>query len=230
MLIIKLLSENNKKTTKKRKRKKNEPVINRYSININTSNLTVIELPPSELNNPDVKKLINIHKGEILLSEISLKNAIPEEYLFNPKPYFNKALLSSLSKQMIFLKEKYQSVCIVYPDFEPHTSMLEIVRYARSFTLITKQNLLTENFKEDCFYNYGAIISVKETEPEINRYDIYADFNKTEDNAKLMLYLKGLPTLLNADPDYFQYKSELDVITSYGIDNKTAYAAFYKNL
>ncbi len=230
MLIIKMLSENNEKTTRKRKRKKNEAVINRYSVNINTSNLTVIELPPSELNNPDVKKLININKGEILLSEDVLKNTIPEEYLFNPKTYFNKALLSSLSKQMLFLKENYQSVCIIYPDFEPQTSMLEIVRYARTFTLITKQTPLTEKFKEECFYNYGAIISVKETEPEINKYDIYADFNKTDENAKLMLYLRGLSTLLNADPDYFQYKSGLDVITSYGIDNKTACAAFYKNL
>lgn len=231
MLIIKIIPEREgreKLKGKRKKQKQKNELIKRFSVNINTTCATVLELPCSELKNPDIEKLFKIYKGRILLSENAPKNTVPEEYLFNPKPYFNRALLSALSKQMIFLSKDNRSFCLKYPDFSPTVTMSEIVRYARSFTLITPKSTLAQQFKEECYETLGAIITVKEEEPNIDKFDVFADFTKTDENAKLIMTVKGKDAVLYPDPEFFRCKNKIDMAFSYGINEKIACAAFAK--
>ena len=227
MLILKFNDEReNLKKTKKRFHKKvkiNE--YKRYSININGKTITVLELTAKDLQCEDVLTLLKIYKGRVLVSSAYAYDKILKEYLFNLKEYYQRSLLSSLINQIKTVNTDWKNICIKIEKFSPYKEFYELVRISKTVTIITSNNASTEKFKNDCYYEYGAIVSVKNDEISINK-DVFLDLEAIDNNRKIMVDVKGKGFVLYSDVRYFEKFPDYEKLLPFDIEHNIICAAF----
>ena len=99
------------------------------------------------------------------------------------------------------------------------------VRISKAVTIVTDNNIFTEKFAKDCFYEYGSIVNIKkENSTQIN--DIFLDFNQIDNNGKLMINVKGKDFLLYPDTRYFDNCVEYQKLLPYNIEHNVICSAF----
>lgn len=229
MLILNIVNEGEKKrftkiTFKKKKTHKYTDEIKRYSININRKTVIVLDLPENKKISEDVLKLLKIYKGRVLVDKANENNELLKEYLYNPKEYYQRAVLSSLINQIKTVNKEWENICIKTECFTPFSEYFELVKISK-MNLITSVNLQTKKFIEQCYYEYGAIISVKK-ENNTDTYDVFSDLDNIDEKGKLMINVKGKNYLLYPDVSYFQDFEEYKKLRDFNIEHNLICAAF----
>ncbi len=226
MLILKFSEEREcvKKRNKRFRIKTQNNDFFRYSINVNEKTAVVLELTRKDLNNEDVLKLLNIYKGKVLVPAEYKEENLLEEYIFNPKEYYQRALLSSFIKQMKSGNNNWKYICIKTDAFSPFKELYELVKISKTFFIITPENTYTYNFAKQCYYEYGAIITVRER--TIKRdFDVFIDLDLVE-NGKLMINVRGKDCLLYPDMSFFEDNEDYKNVVPYNIEHNLICAAF----
>ena len=226
MLILNLNCEGqyNKKVKKRYLKTRKNNSLERYSINVNGKNAIVLELTEDDLSNSDVLTLLKIYKGRVLASvEYVCKENI-KEYLFDPVDYYKRALISSLINQLKTINRDWMSVSIKTKCFKPFKELYELVRISKAITIITDNNASTHKFLNECYNEYGAIVSV---DKECYKRDaVFMNLDEIDNKGKLMISVKGREFLLYPDNRYFENSVEYQKLSKYNIEHSIICAAF----
>ncbi len=230
MLVLKFIDERedvekNKKHFFNKGRKIQNNKINRYSININGKNVLVLELREKDLLREDVLTLLKVYKDRVLVSEKYKNFEMLKEYIYSPKEYYQRALISSLVNQMKTVNKDWKNICIKTERFLPFKELYELVRISKKVTIIAENNSYTEKFSKDCYYEYGAIISVKKDDSKL-RNDAYLDLDKVDDSGKLMINVNTKDFILYPDARYFEICPEYEKLLSFDIEHNIICAVF----
>ncbi len=230
MLILKICDEEEK--TKKVKgifRKKiiyeSQEIIKRYSVDINGKDVVVLELSEHKLNSEDALMLLKIYKGRVLVSEEKKDLSVLQQYLFSPKEYYKRAILSSLINQIKCMNNEWKNICIKTELFSYFKELLEVVRISKKVILLTKANSETDRFLNDCYYEYGSVVTVKE-ENDCIKYDVFLDLDEIDDKGRLMITVKDKNFLMYPDISYFESNVEYQKLLPFSINHNEICAAF----
>lgn len=231
MLVLKINGEREKiKKVKGLFRKKifyeTPEDIKRYSVEVKGKKVLVLELTEKDLDKEDVITLLKMYKGRVLVSEDNINYELLKEYLFDPKAYFQRAVLSSLKNQIRTVNKEWKNICIKIDDFSPFTELFELVKISKKVTFITQKNPTTNKFLNDCYYEFGAMVSVKGECSSEN--DVFLDLDKIDGNGKLMINVKGKSFLLYPDTTYFTGDEEYKKLVNFNIHHNLICAAFSK--
>ena len=216
--------KNNKKIFCKKRNFEKANEIKRQSVNINGKNVIVLELSEKDLQNEEVLTLLKIYEGRVLVSEKYRGIEALEKYLYNPKMYYQRAVLSSFVNQIKTVNKGWKNISIKIDSFIPFSELYDIVKLSKSVTIITRANAYTERFLKECYYEYGAGMSLKNDTPMNN--DVLIDLEKTDDKGKLMINVNGKDFLLYPDIRYFENCSEYQKLSQYNIEHNLICAAF----
>ncbi len=214
-----------KKRFKKKKKLKSERDFKRYSVNVNGKNAIVLELTEKDLHSEDVLTLLKIYKGRVLVSSKYANNELLNEYVFSPKEYYQRALLSSLINQIKTVNRDWKNICIKIKSFSPFKELYELVRISKTVTMITPDNALTDKFLKECYYEYGTVVSFK-NEITAQRYDVFLDLDEVDNKGKLMINVNGKEFLLYSDTRYFENCSEYQKLFPFNMEHNIICAAF----
>ena len=226
MLILNFYDEiENRKNKRFGIRNKKNKDIKRYSININGKNAIVLELIKKDLQYEEVLKLLEIYKGRVLVSSKFKNEYILKEYVYNPHEYYMRASLSSLVNQIKSFNKEWKSICIKVERFLPFKEFYELVRISKNVTILTESNMHTRKFSKDCFYDFGAIVSVK-TELQTNEFDVFLDLDSIDSKGKLIINVSRKEFLLYPDMKYFENNTEYQKLLPYNIEHNIICAAF----
>ena len=199
--------------------------IKRYSLNVNNKNVIILKITEKGLKEDDVSTLLKIYKGKVLVSGKYMEKEDLKEYLYSPKEYYQRALISSLTNQIKTVNKDWKNVTIKIENFKPTKELYELVRISKNITLITESNFNTEKFLNNCYYEYGAIVSMKNKNTS-TQDDVFIDLNKIDNNGKLMINAKGKEFLLYPDARYFEKSSEYQKLAPYNIEYSLICSAF----
>ncbi len=227
MLVLKFNDE--KDNIKKEKRRfslktRNEEFI-RYSINVNGKNAVVLELRKKDLQCEEVLRLLKIYKGRVLVSSKYMNEEILNDYIYNPQEYYLRASLSSLVNQIKSVNKDWKNICVKIKSFFPFKEFYELVRISKAVTILTEANAYTHKFSKECYYDFGAIVSVKKEIPT-NKFDIILDLDSIDNNGKLMINVNGKEFLLYPDMRFFENNTEYQKLLQYNIEHNIICAAF----
>lgn len=198
--------------------------IKRYSINVNGKTVTVLELSASEIGNDDFLSLLKIYKGRVLVSEEYYRNDILKDYLFDPREYYKRAILSSFKNQIRTVRKDWNNVCIKTDEFSPFKELFEIVKISKTLTLVTQRSTLTDEFVNECYYEFGAIIFLKEACPL--QTDVFLNLDLIDAKGKLMINVRGREFILYPDATYFDGNEEYQKLLMFNVDHNKICAAF----
>ena len=230
MLILKFNCENEVKE-KRRKRfisksqKQKNETLNRYSVNVNGKNVSVLELTRKDLKSEDVQTLLKIYKGRVLVPEKYKNDDELKELMFSPKPYYQRALISSLVNQIKAVNKEWKNICIKTDCFEPFKELYELVKITKRVSIITVENACTQAFVKDCYYKYGAIVSVKENSSVIPT-DVFVNLNEVDNSGRLMINVNSKDFILYPDARYFDSCDEYQKLLSFGLEHNVICSVF----
>ncbi len=230
MLILKFNDEREKtENTKKRFFKKNSVSknneLNRYSVNVNGKTAIVLELTEKDLQYDEVLTLLQIYKGRVLVPSKYANIELLKDFIYNPNEYYQRALLSSLVNQIKTVNRDWKNICIKTEKFSLFKEFYELVRISKKVTFLTEPNAYTERLIRDCYYEYGAIVSVK-NEASAQEKDVFLDLEAIDKNGKLMINIKGKEFLLYPDMRYFENCSEYQKLLPFNIEHNIICAVF----
>ncbi len=221
---IGLVKESKKRLLKKRKNEKNSG-IKRYNINVNARNVTILEITEKDLKKDDVLTLLKVYKGRVLVPEKYKENENLKDYLYSPKEYYQRAMLSSLINQIKTINKEWKNICIKIDEFSPYKELYEIVRISKTVSVITLDNQFTEKFKKECYYEYGTFISVKDDESKC-KSDVFLDLDAVDNNGRLMIKVKEKEFLLYPDMRYFENQPYYQILLPFNIEHNIICSAF----
>lgn len=205
--------------------KENNKELKRYSVNVNGRNVTILEITKKDLKKDDVLTLLKIYKGRVLVPDKFSEKENLKEYLFSPKEYYRRALLSSLINQIKTVNKEWKSVTIKTEVFKPFKELYELVRISKSVIIQTEANSYTGKFINDCYYEYGAIVPIKK-EITSTKNDVYLNLDEIDNKGKLMINARGKDFLLYPDIRYFEICSEYQKLSQYNIEHNLICSAF----
>ena len=214
-----------KKKLRRKIKKTDKRSLNRYSFKVNGKNVVVLELTKNDLESEDVQTLLKIYKGRVLVSENYREEEALQEFLYNPEEYYQRAILSSFFNQVRAVNKEWNDICIKVGNFSPFKELYEIVRISKRVTILTERNGCTEKFSRDCYYRYGAIVSVIKEMPE-RKTDVYLNLDEIEITGKLMIKVKDKDFILYPDTRYFDNSSEYQKLLPYNIEHKIICSVF----
>jgi len=218
-------TKNNKKRVFKKNRGLKNNELNRYSINVKGKTAIVLELSEKDLEYDEVLTLLQIYKGRVLVPSEYANIELLKDFLYNPNEYYQRALLSSLINQMKTVNRDWKNICIKTEKFSLFKEFYELVRISKKVTFLTEPNAYTERLIRDCYYEYGAIVSVKIDE-EKHKFDVSLDLDKIDDKGKLMINVKDRDFLLYPDVRYFENQTEYQKLLPFQIEHNIICSAF----
>lgn len=222
MLIINIVSNENEKYKGRFFKKQIRPdAFKRSCMRICGKICTLMEFNENMLGTLNLDRLFITFKGQILGAEWVLEKLVPCEYRFDNRPYFKRALLSSLINNLGKSANNY-SVCVIDDDFCCSDEYYNLANAVKSFTLISRENNETDKFTNHCFVEYGNYIKISD---KYVSGDIILDFNMLDD-SKIIITKEGKEQLLYPDPRYFSVKDDLLPLINMGIDAKILCGAF----
>ena len=224
MLILKFNNEYNEVENKKRarlfvpkSRKQKNDTLNRYSVIVNGKNISVLELTRKELKSDDVQMLLKIYKGRVLTSEKYKNDDELKEHLYSPKLYYQRALISSLVNQIKAANKEWKNICIKTDSFEPFKELYELVIITKRVSIITEESAYTRAFIKDCYYKYGAIVSVK-GDASIIENDVFVNLNEIDNGGRVMINVNSKDFILYPDARYFESCDEYQKLLPFGLE------------
>ena len=227
LLILNFIEEKVvvRKSVFKKRKMLNKKIFNRYSIEVNGKNVIVLDLTINDLCNENVLSLLKIYKRRVLVSEKYNDSDILKDYVYIPKEYYQRALLSSLVNQIKTVNKEWKNIYIKTEFFSPFKELYELVRISKTVSIITEPNSYTEKFLNDCYYEYGAIVNVKE-DYSILKNGVCLDLDEIDSNGKLMININGKDFLLYPDMRYYENRPEYQILSPYNIEHRLICSAF----
>ena len=195
----------------------------RSSLSICDKPCTVIEFEESMLPTLDIERLKNTFKGRIIVTRNVQEKIIPYECRFDYKPYFKRALLSSLLNNL-GKNISSISVCVNDDSFQFSDEYCKLANAVKTFTLVSENSCETDKFCNYCFVEYGNYITVEKK--IYTNCDVIIDFHKLDNDGRIIITKEGNEQLLYPDPKYFLVKEEFLGLINMGIDPKILCAAF----
>lgn len=227
MLILKFSDE--REAVKKPKRWFRNNLKNkefkRYTITVDGKPVTVLELGKDDLQSEDVLTLLKINRGKVLVPQEYANEELLTEFLYNPKEYYQRALLSSLINQVKSVNKDWKNFSIKIEEFLPHKELYELVRISKTVTIITHSNSFTERFSKECYYEYGAIVSIKD-DVLSQKSDVFIELDAIDDKGKLMINVNGKDFLLYPDMRYFENCDDYEKLIPFNLGNNIVCSAF----
>lgn len=229
LLILNFVDDNDtkkkqKKLFSKKKLSNSKSEFKRYSLNVNGKNAIVLDLTEKDLHNDDILMLLKIYKGRVLVSTEYQNNSILNDYIFNPREYYQRALLSSLINQMKTVNKEWKTVCLKIESFNSSTELYELVKISKRVNIITNQNALTDSFTKACYYEYGAVITFKDITTD--KFDVFLNLDEIDDRGRLMINAGSKEYLLYSAMKYFEFCSEYQKLSQYNIEHNIICSAF----
>ncbi len=223
MLIIDINGTENKENKGHFFKKQVRPdPFKRSTVSIRGKSCVFLELNEKSVHTLNFGRLLNTFKGEILCSDKVSEEIVPSEYRFDCRPYFKRALLSSLINNL-GESAKVLSVCIKDSDFKFCDEYLTLANAVKSFSLVSHGNTETEKFSSRCFVDFGNYINISDVYVPS---DVFIDFNKMESDSKIMITKEGRTQLLYPDPRFFAVKDDVLPLINKGISPKLICSAF----
>ena len=90
--------------------------------------------------------------------------------------------------------------------------------------MLTHKSRLTEEFVNECYYELGAIVFIKQSCP--SETDVFLDLEQIDTKGRLMVNAKGVEHILYPDATYFDDKEEYQKLAVFNINHKYKCAAF----
>lgn len=227
MLILRFVEKRAKEKRKRffyRKRLNND-TLNRYSIIVKGKSVSVLELNEEMLKNESVQMLLKMYKGRALASGKYKNYDELKDYLFSPKLYYQRALLSSLVNQISRVNKDWENICIKTSEFFPFKELYELVRITKRVTIIGESNCYTDKFLKDCYYQYGAIVSVRNDCLE-KANCVFIDLDGVDNSRRLIINAYSKAFTLYSDVRYFEESEEYQKVLPFDLDYCEICAAF----
>lgn len=197
----------------------------RYSFNVNGRNVIILEITEKDLKREDVRTLLRIYRGRVLVSSDYCDNDLLGEFVFSPKEYYQRALLSSLCRQIKTVNKDWKNICVKIKCFLPFREFYELVKLSKTVTVITENNAYTDKFLNECYYEYGAVVSFK-NEIIAPKSDVYLNLDEIDEKGKLMINMNGRECILYSDADYFDGCPEYQKLYQFNIEHNVICSAF----
>lgn len=197
----------------------------RSSVNINGKNVIILNISEDGLKCEEVRTLLKIYRGRVLLSKGKNQVELPRNLLFDPKRYYMRAVLSSLVNQMKTVNKEWKKVCIKIETFEPVKEFYQIVKSAKALCLLTPKSPLTDSFVNNCYNEYGAVVKVAD-DCFLDFYDVFLNLEEVDEKGRLIIKVKGKPLLLYPDMTYFESNTEYQKLADFDIEHDVVCAAF----
>lgn len=195
----------------------------RQNIKINDRLLCFLSISKNDISNHQVQRLLNVYKGRILVPR-EYKNLFEADMLFNVIPFFQKALVSSLTKQLAYVDADKRNLLIKVDDFKYFDEFSELVKLSKKVAFCTENCPEFEFFQSSCYKNFGAIVLLKDYS-QSEDYGIIMDLNSLDEQGKLIIDFFGKHTLIYPDAAFFGANEAVQKLVYMGIDEKTASAA-----
>lgn len=226
MLIIKIKSNEDEKINGRFFKKQLRPdAFKRSCFNIRNKPCTLIEFNETMLPTLNLERLFKTFEGRIIGAADDLEKVVPPEYRFDIKPYYKRALLSSLRKN-ISSNARSLNLAIKDDNFVFSQEYINLAKSVKSFTLLTKESTETDRFCNHCFVEYGFFVNIVNSYDNIVNCNIYVDFNKIEHDGKIMIVKDEREAVLYPDPEFFAVDDEIRPVLKMGIPLKVVCAAF----
>ncbi len=200
-----------------KQRQKEVKSLIRYTDYIDNKPFYIIEIGENYLNSERIQRLFSTYKGRILLNE-SLPQDPFQEYLFDAKDYYIKALMSSLLNKIKFEKNM-KSLCIKCEKILICEEAFELVKFVRNVKLVVESEKQAQAFKNECFERYGTLVNIG-LYNDFENFDISIDLLQMTPDGKCEIYFKGKRGLLYPDFSYFEVNDSVRKLMKYGVDRK----------
>ena len=199
----------------------------RYNISVNGCVHTVVEVCESELCNEQLERLFKAYSGKIIVPQQYENHPAFEGKLFDATPYRCLAAVSSLINYMKTNVNKKLTVCIHISGEKVFDILGELLRCAKSLTVICEQSAAALAFAENCYKTYGVKPHICTAVPE-SEFDVNADFTTFEKNGRSFIAVCGKTAVLYPDPLYFADCASFETFAEWGINRNVLCAAFSK--
>ena len=232
MLVLKINTE--KEFVKKRKgvfSKKSISVqsngVVRSTVNINGVKAIVMELPLAATKTEEFNTLLKMYSGRLLCANTDNDNShiINADYLFSPKAYYQRALLSSLVNQVKIISADCSRVCMKVEAFFICKELYSLVKVFKDVTINTKPSALTTQFVSQCYNDFGAIVKIKSDYIALSN-TVLVDLDKADEKGRLIINACGKEYFLYPDSTYFECNAEYNKLQGFNIDYNLLCAAF----
>ncbi len=224
MLIIKISSSNKEGHKNRYFKKQIRPdAFKRSCQSFCGKACTILEVNEGMLYTLNLDRLFNTFKGSIIGPIDDIEKIVPEEFRYDYKPYFKRALISSLVNNLGDLSRNF-SVCVKDNNFIFSKEYCKLANNVKTFTLVTNENADTERFCNYCFVEYGNFIKL--TGELKTKEDVFVNFDDVDINGKILILKEGKEQLLYPDPRYFLVKDDFLGLINMGVDPKILCAAF----
>ncbi len=226
MVIIKFC--NKKKIEKKkffRKYMVEEDYFLRYNERIDNTIFTVVETS-FDVDNPQILKLVNSNRGLIFKTDNEMFNERYGDALFDSSQYFKKAYYSSFEK---ILKDDGINTYVFIEDknFRLTDEAYSLASRCKKLTVMCTGSKYIDEFRYNCFNNYGLSVILKENSCFENSTYILR-FPEKISSDYIEYYVGKEVKKLYPDKRYFIFNSECEHLLSYGIAPEDLCAALNK--
>ncbi|MGN0526015.1 MAG: hypothetical protein ACI4IF_01125 [Acutalibacteraceae bacterium] len=220
MIILRFV---NSMKPKSNKRKRIKERIERESFIINRKIFNIYTIPKSNENDRNIQHLISSNKGNVII--LNKEDFVPKEFLYSPNQYFQRAVVSTLTKIIKLNKAEYKSVCLKVNDFKITNELYELAETAKKLVITTEKSKNIELFTEKCFVNYGLVVTRSDS-IDYN-CNVIIDLDKIDDSAKLIGDFNGLSKLIYPNNEYFKVNENVERILDLGISLPLACSLIY---
>lgn len=205
---------------------KKDNILRDYAV-IGNKRFDIYSMTCSDLSLPEVQRILRIKKGRLLEALNTEQNDFLSEYLFDKKPYYKRALLSSVNK---YIKQSGEqlSVAVFDESFLWCDEYNSLAKSVRAFTLVTSETISAQNFAKKIYCEYGLSVVVRQQYP-LSAYDLYIDFSNIEKDGSLNIIYKGESMLIYPDNKYFESDNEVLELMKHGVPIKCACAVLRDN-
>ena len=205
---------------------KKDNVSRDYAV-IGNKRFDIYSMTCCDLSLPEVQRILRIKKGKLLESLNTEQNELLTEYLVDKKPYYKRALLSSVIE---FIKQVGEQLSVaVFDDYffncDEYNSLAKSVR---AFTLVTSRIDLAEKFADEIYREYGLRVVIRQLSP-ISYFDLSLDFSGIKKDGSLNIIYRGESMLIYPDNKYFESDNDVLELMKHGVPIKCACAVLRDN-
>ncbi len=125
----------------------------RFNEIVNNKLFTVIETS-FDINNPEILRLVKSNRGQIFTSNNIEFNSVFKDYLIDVSQYLKKAYYSAFY-EMLKNSKTTENVFIEDNSFTLCDEVYRVASACKKLTVIGLDNRYLNEFKSNCFYNYG---------------------------------------------------------------------------
>lgn len=205
---------------------KKDNILRDYAV-VGNKPFDIYSMTNNDLTSTETQRLLHMNKGKILDSLNTEQNDFLKEYLFDKKPYFKRALLSSVNK---FIKQTGEQLSVAIRDdsFFLCDEYVALAESVRTLTLATSETAKLNSFVEKVYYEYGLRAVVKQ-QLALSAYDLSLDFSKMEKYGSFNIIYRGDSLPIYPDNLYFEPDDDVLKLTEHGVPIKCACAVLRDN-